>query len=138
MREPLPPVMKASRVLVVDDEPGLLRVLQRYLTRLGYDVVTASSAEEALEAFRQSPASFSAIVTDLALPRMSGEELLRRVFELHPSARALICSGNPADLSMFPDHVRGRIGFLQKPFPPRMLADAMKKLEQEPEPAGGA
>src|SRR3990170_1975315 len=74
----LPPVRPA--VLLVDDDPTLLSVLSRRVSRAGYDVRTASSGPEAL---RQLEAGWPALlVVDLMMPGMDGFELCRRVKQL--------------------------------------------------------
>ena len=66
-----------QRILVVDDEPQLTRVLRRSLTTKGYDVRIAGDGEFALQTFHDWPAVL--VITDLALPNMSGLELCRRL-----------------------------------------------------------
>jgi two-component system KDP operon response regulator KdpE len=66
-----------ERILVVDDEPQLTRVLRRSLTSEGYDVRIAGDGQFALQTFRDWPPSL--VVTDLAMPNMDGLELCRRL-----------------------------------------------------------
>jgi two-component system KDP operon response regulator KdpE len=66
-----------QRILVVDDEPQLTRVLRRSLTTQGYQVRIAGDGEFALQTFRDWPAAL--VITDLAMPNMSGLELCRRL-----------------------------------------------------------
>ena len=66
-----------QRILVVDDEPQLTRVLRRSLTTHGYEVRVAGDGEFALQTFRDWPAAL--VVTDLAMPNMSGLELCRQL-----------------------------------------------------------
>src|SRR6266567_3543221 len=66
-----------QRILVVDDEPQLTRVLRRSLSTNGYDVRVAGDGEFALQTFRDWPAAL--VITDLAMPNMSGLELCRRL-----------------------------------------------------------
>ncbi len=66
--------MKAEvSVLVVDDEPKVLRITRLSLEKMGYRVETANDGQEALERLREEP--FDVLVTDINMPRMSGEEL---------------------------------------------------------------
>ena len=69
-----------SRILVVDDEPQLTRVLLRSLTSKGYDVRIAGDGEFALQTFHDWPPSL--VVTDLAMPNMGGLELCRKLREV--------------------------------------------------------
>ncbi len=110
------------RLLLVDDEPGLLDLLKKYLERLGYDVDARSSSEEALAAFDQDPARYALDMTDLTLPGISGEQMLERMRARVPMLRAIISSG-------YPYHPRsGQTGFLLKPYAPKMLAELIKSL----------
>jgi DNA-binding NtrC family response regulator len=112
--------MGALRLLIVDDEPNLLDLLRRYLGRLGYEIETCGGAEEALTLFQAGPDRFSLVITDLSLPTLSGEELIQRMRDLRPGLPAMITSGYP-----YQPQSPG-IGFLQKPFLPQMLADAVE------------
>ena len=118
-----------GKILVVDDEQSLLTVMEAYLTRLGYEVVACRAGEEAWAAFEGSPESFNMVLADMTLPEMSGSALLSKMVELNPGIRILICSGYPFDSSTLPATHRPLIGFLQKPFTPRMLADSLQQLE---------
>jgi DNA-binding NtrC family response regulator len=109
------------RILIVDDEPTLLSLLKRYLERQGYEVETCESAEAALRVFRAAPGNFAAVVSDLTLDGMTGEELIAEMRRLNPSIPALIASGYPYEPRL------KNVGFLQKPFLPQMLTDAIAK-----------
>lgn len=69
-----------QRILVVDDEPQIARVLRRGLSARGYEVQTASDGEEAFNTFSQWPADL--VITDLSMPQMGGLELCRRLRKL--------------------------------------------------------
>jgi len=124
--------MARVRVLVVDDESGLLLLLRRYLERLGYDVDTASSAEEALKLFEADPNRYGCIVTDLILPVMGGEEFLDRVRALRPGLPGLISSGYPYEPKT------SDTGFLQKPYLPAMLAQELERIMRPGRSAAGS
>jgi DNA-binding NtrC family response regulator len=107
-------------LLIVDDEPQLLDLLRRFLGRLGYEVVTCGDAPDALALFQAEPDRFSMVITDLSLPAFNGEELIERMRQIRPGLPAIITSG-------YPHQPRGAgIGFLQKPFLPQMLVDAVE------------
>lgn len=69
--------MNNNRILIVDDEPQIVRVLRRSLASKGYEVQAASEGEEALAVFRQWNPNL--VITDLSMPGMSGLELCRRI-----------------------------------------------------------
>jgi len=69
--------MNTTRILVVDDEPQITRVLRRSLSSKGYEVQVAEDGEEALDVFRKWNPDI--VITDLFMPRMGGLELTRRI-----------------------------------------------------------
>jgi CheY-like chemotaxis protein len=119
---------QAGRLLIVDDENALLVVMEQYLRRLGYEVAACRSGREAWELFETQPAAYALVLADITMPEMSGQEMLLRMLRLNPAIRILICSGYPFDVASLPVTVRQHIGFLQKPFTPRMLADTVEQL----------
>ena len=115
-------------ILAVDDDPALLQLLKQYLTGIGHSLVACGSAQEALALFRANPQGYSLVLVDLTMPDMSGRELLFELLNLNPGLRVLLLSGYPFDLSGLPDRVRPQVGFLQKPFLPKALAEAIQDL----------
>jgi CheY-like chemotaxis protein len=83
----------SRHVLYVDDEEALVTLVTHKLTRLGYKVTGFTDAEEALREFASGPGNFDAIVTDLAMPRLSGFDLLRQVLTLRPNIPTVMTSG---------------------------------------------
>ncbi len=79
------------RVLVVDDEPAILRALQRLLTRRGFEVETASSGLSALEHLRDRASDV--IISDFKMPGMNGTELLCAAAAMLPKIRRILLSG---------------------------------------------
>ena len=79
------------RVLLVDDEPGIRHVLGALIRDFGYDVHTAESAREALEAFTANP--FPIVVTDIRMPGMDGLALLERVRNQNPDTQVVMITG---------------------------------------------
>ena len=77
----------AARILVVDDEQQLLKILTRYLARLGYGVVAASSTEEAWEHIQASPRGYALALIDATMPGMTAEELTTRILRANPAIR---------------------------------------------------
>jgi diguanylate cyclase (GGDEF)-like protein/PAS domain S-box-containing protein len=102
-------------LLLVDDEPSILKALQRLLRREGYTIHTAESGQAALDILATHPAQV--IVSDQRMPGMSGVELLSRVRELYPDTRRIILSGY-SDISTLSDAInRGAVWkFIAKPW----------------------
>ncbi len=82
-----------ERVLYLDDEAALVSLSGRLLQRMGYVPVGFTEAEEALAAFTASPHEFDLVLTDMAMPRMSGIDFAQRVLSVRPDIPVLLASG---------------------------------------------
>jgi DNA-binding NtrC family response regulator len=118
----------AVRILLVDDEPALLRLMQTYLNRLGYVVEACLDGKSALAAFQREPDQFDLLVTDLMLDDMSGQDMAIQMAGSNEKLRVLLCSGYPVQLNTLPETLRDRFATLQKPFLPNMLVTTIEKL----------
>src|SRR3984893_2594149 len=114
------------RILIVDDEPPLLKMMNVYLQRLGYSVTTSTSTEQAAGLVAQE--AFAAVVIDGTMPGLSMEELARCTLQANPSVHVLTASGYPVDMSALEAAAPGRVAFLHKPFTPEMLAAALRRI----------
>jgi|SRR6476646_6784895 DNA-binding NtrC family response regulator len=121
---------QSVRILLVDDEPALTKLMQTYLARMGYTVDATLTAEEALSLFAANPEDYHLVVADITLPDLAGNEMAVRMAEQNPKLRILLCSGYPFAVDSLPEHIRGRFASLQKPFLPNMLAESIQKLLQ--------
>jgi DNA-binding NtrC family response regulator len=117
----------SGRILIVDDDAGLLKVMDAYLSRLGYRVDARSNADEAWALVEANPAVYAGALVDLNMPGMRGEELVRRILESKAAIRLVVVSGYPAGLSWVETLDGNRVSFLPKPFAPNELADALKR-----------
>lgn len=107
--------MSAHRILVVDDQPHVVRVIRMALTRKGYDVEIASDGQEALEMFQAAP--FDVVITDIDMPRMSGRELCDAIHAgpTEPPRLTFVVSGSTdPNLTDWAQSL-GRTYFLEKP-----------------------
>ena len=82
-----------EHILCVDDEPVLAELLKTALTDYGYHVTTRSSALEALELFKQKPASFDLVITDLNMPHLSGDVLAKKIIKIRHDIPIILCTG---------------------------------------------
>jgi signal transduction histidine kinase/CheY-like chemotaxis protein len=87
-----------QHVMYVDDEEALVAVMARLLPRIGYRCTGYSDPRAALQAFRASPQSFDAIVTDMAMPNMNGLQFADAVREARSDIPIAIASGNAGDV----------------------------------------
>jgi response regulator RpfG family c-di-GMP phosphodiesterase len=103
-----------DRILVVDDEPNICRLLQRYLGRIGYEVETAGSVPEALDTLQKS--RFDLVLTDLRLPGPSGLDLLVEVRARAPGTRTMLMSAHADVYAASAAIERGIDQLIVKPF----------------------
>ena len=82
-----------ERVLIVDDEKGMVDSMRGMLNRLGYEVVERTSSLDALEAFRAGPDNFDLIITDQTMPNLTGDELARKLLEIRSDIPIILCTG---------------------------------------------
>jgi DNA-binding NtrC family response regulator len=129
------------KILLVEDEPPLLQLIDKYLQRLGFEVETHLKSVDALRNFEAAPERYQMVIADLGMPDMPGDTLLTRMLEIRPDLRILVCSGSPFFIENLPASLQRQVAFLQKPFVPKMLADAVQNLLQErpgnPAPSAG-
>jgi DNA-binding NtrC family response regulator len=104
----------ADRVLVVDDEQSLRKVLAATLQREGYEVEVASDGQEALAALERDGADV--VVTDLVMPKMDGLSLLRKVVVAHPDVPVIVVTAHGKVDSAVEAMKAGAFDFVTKPF----------------------
>jgi response regulator RpfG family c-di-GMP phosphodiesterase len=80
-----------KRILLVDDEPNVLKALYRALQPLGFELITASSGAQALKSIEKT--KMNAVLTDMRMPGMDGSQLLTQIAEHHPDSRRMILTG---------------------------------------------
>jgi DNA-binding NtrC family response regulator len=119
------------RILLVDDEPPLLKLMQTYLARLGYSVEACPDGASAKAAFASNPGGFDLVVADVTLPDISGQDMAVEMAANAGDLRVLLCSGYPVQLTSIPAEIRDRFDCLDKPFLPKMLASMVEKLSQQ-------
>jgi DNA-binding response OmpR family regulator len=115
-------------LLLVDDDPSVRAVATRALGRLGFEVVEAGGGLEALEVFGAAPKEYVAVVLDLTMPDLDGEETLHRLRAIRARVPVLLSSGYGEQVlsERFPDMLG--VGFVQKPFSLEVLADRLRRL----------
>jgi nitrogen-specific signal transduction histidine kinase len=82
-----------ERVLLVDDDPMLLGMMDKILKQLRYKATAVAEPEKALDLFTQQPDQFDLLITDMTMPDMSGLELARSIYEIRPGIPVIICTG---------------------------------------------
>jgi len=114
--------MEAAKILVVDDEPSILRLLREALTQWGYQVTTASNARDALDALRTE--MYDAAITDIRMPDTSGLDLLKEIKKHDDSIEVVIMTGYPTIASAVEALKEGAYDYLSKP----LILDELRHL----------
>jgi CheY-like chemotaxis protein len=122
--KPAATVARGTRVLVVDDEPGVRTIARESLKRAGFEVVTANDGAEAVDLLAADDA-FDAVLLDMTMPRMNGVEAFRRIRKIRPTLPVVLTSGYSAQDAGGRLESNDIAGFIQKPFMPSALVRTM-------------
>ena len=128
---PACPQKGTERILLVDDEPQLVKMTHVMLENLGYKVTSTESSMDALELFRLNQDQFDIIITDQTMPKMSGVELTKKIWAIRPDIPIILCTGYSSLISKETATAIGIKNFVSKPINrvdlANMLRDALKK-----------
>ena len=125
-----------ARVIVVDDEPSVARVLERSLTRAGYAVRVFSDPRSALQAIADAPDAVDLLLTDQTMPGLTGDVLTERVLAIAPTLPVLILTGFSHRLTSEKAAAVGARAVLQKPIALEELHRAVAHALMTPLPTG--
>ena len=117
-----------ERLLVVDDEAFLTEMLHIGLGRLGYEVITSNDPVHALSMVETDPQGFDAVVSDQAMPNMTGLMLTQRIKAIRPSMPVILCSGFSDNISEENVIAAGAVTLLHKPLPLEDLAVQLRAV----------
>jgi DNA-binding NtrC family response regulator len=120
-----------TRVLLVDDEPGILRMFRTALADAGFEIEEARDGRAALE--RLARESFDVIVSDVNMPGSDGLELLQSVHERYPHTPMIMMTGKPSLDSSNRALELGAVRYLVKPVFPAALKEAVRSVAEESE-----
>ena len=122
-----------ERILLVDDEQAVLKLEQQILERLGYQITSKLSSIEALEAFKSDPGSFDLVISDVTMPKMTGDELARELISIRPDIPIILCTGFSQRIDEEKAHAIGVRGFLMKPIAISKIANIIRRIFDESE-----
>ncbi|MCG8616158.1 MAG: response regulator, partial [Desulfobacterales bacterium] len=131
----VPPVTSApeaqkegcGRILVVDDEPPIIKLEKMMLERMGYEVVCRDNSLAALATFKETPDSFDLVLTDMTMPDMTGDMLAREIKQVRRDVPVVICTGFSERINKEKARDIGINGFLLKPVVKTELAAAVRE-----------
>jgi DNA-binding NtrC family response regulator len=111
-------------VLIVDDDPQILRLVERMLRPRSVNILMAPRPSDALAICQNQHVDL--LISDVAMPEMDGHKLVERALKLHPEMSVLLISGYFKDPA--PEGKTPRVKCLKKPFFPSQLVDYLREL----------
>ena len=121
----------SEHILLVDDEPALVDVGRQLLEKLGYRVSTAGGSLEALELFRKAPQAIDLVLTDMTMPKTTGDKLAVELLKIRPGLPIILVTGYSTNISAEKALKMGITAFLPKPLVAADLAGVVRKALEE-------
>ena len=103
-------------VLVVEDERIMLRLLERFLSRQGYQVLLAADGEQAIDGYCRHKTEIDVVLLDVGLPKVSGVDVLRKMKKENPDVRVVVASGYLDPKMKIEMYRAGVKDFVDKPY----------------------
>jgi len=120
-----------ERILLVDDEEPIANLEKQMLERMGYKVTSRFHSLDAFAAFKANPYSFDLVITDMAMPSMTGAQLSEEILALRANIPILICTGFSERIDEEKAKSTGIKGFLMKPVIKSDMAKTVRKVLDE-------
>lgn len=116
-----------EHLLVVDDEQAIVDLEAQILHRLGYQVTSLTSSIDALKVFAAHPEAFDLVITDMTMPQMTGDQLIRELHAIKPDLPVIVCTGFSEKMQKTNAAAMGANIFLTKPVSTSELAVAIRE-----------
>lgn len=122
----------SHRILVVDDEADLLRIVEMYLRSCNFEVDVFTAPLEALAYFQKNPSFFSLVLTDIRMPQMTGLEFAQHVLRVRPDMKVMLMTAYQIDSLELNTGlpVIKQEDILRKPFRLKEICDGVMKQLQ--------
>ncbi len=117
-----------GRILLVDDEQGVIEVCSEMVKSLGYKIEAVNSGREALEILTLKGDEIDLIILDLVMPNMTGQETFKRIRALDPEIKVLISSGYSREVEIKKMMEKGCDAFILKPFDVATLSEKLSAI----------
>ena len=118
----------SEHILFVDDEEFLVVVAREMLLPLGYQLITTNSSSDALEIFLHDSKAFDLVITDLAMPEMSGLQMAEKMLKIEPELPIIICTGYCSGETEKKIHALGIRALLTKPLTLETMAKRIRQV----------
>lgn len=116
-----------EKILVVDDDQTIIYLEKMMLEKLGYKVTSLTNSLDAFTLFKNDPNGFDLVITDQAMPDMTGEEFIQKILTLRPEMPIILNSGYSADFTREKAVSIGVSEYIVKPLDFRQLAFAVRQ-----------
>ncbi|MEE8430934.1 MAG: PAS domain S-box protein [Candidatus Desulfatibia sp.] len=117
-----------ERILFIDDEESIVEVGKQRLKRLGYHVVTKTDPVETLELLRSKPEQFDLVITDMTMPQITGDKLIKEILKIRPDLPVILCTGFSEKIDEKKAKALGASQYIEKPFDQYTLAITVRKV----------
>lgn len=119
---------KGETVMIVEDDPGILKMTQLMLEKAGFSIICHKNPEAAVAYLEANKGKIDLLLTDVIMPDMDGKELAERLKESIPNLKVLFMSGYTADVIASSGIIKDGISFIQKPFTAHMLTHKIREI----------
>ncbi len=126
-KEQTPIPRGSERILLVDDDREVAELEQRILEKLGYRVTMTTNSQNALDRFASAPDYFDLIITDMNMPKLSGDALALKIFSIRPQMPILLCTGFSDRIDGEKAKSMGIRAFIMKPVRQEVLAQSVRE-----------
>jgi PAS domain S-box-containing protein len=114
-------------IMVIDDEPIIIKLVSKLLKSKGYTVVSSIDGKEALQIFAEKHSSIDAVILDLSMPHMSGQQVFQMMLDINPFVKVIVSSGHSDDYSTEGVLARAK-GNIGKPYNVNNLAILVRSV----------
>ncbi len=121
-----------EHILLIDDEEPIIDLERRILERLGYKITPISDSQKALEEFSAQPQGFDLVITDMTMPKITGDQLAQRLMDINPLIPVILCTGFNEAITEEKALAMGIDKFVMKPIVKNDLADAVRTVLDNP------
>ena len=123
-----PAIRGSETILLVEDEPAILKMTAAILERLGYTVLSTDIPGEAIRLAREYSGNIHLLMTDVVMPEMNGRDLARNLLSIYPGIKRLFMSGYTANIIVHQGVLDEGVHFIQKPFTSKELAARLREV----------
>ena len=121
-----------ERILLIDDDKQIIAIEQQILERLGYQITAKTDSQEALEEFAAWPDNFDLVITDMTMPKITGDQLARKIMDIKPDIPVILCTGFNEAISEEKALAMGVDKFVMKPIVKDELANTIRSVLDTP------